>query len=136
MYCPNCSADLAGRDIAEGCGNCGAQFGSGSAWKPVASPLGAFRKFAPKNPSEAASAETANPTHPLLEVLFRLFLGIVIWIAVGALALLSAVPYGGGIESLIVVWQFATLLLPAWALWPLGRLFSRKKIQAKPSEES
>ena len=118
MYCPNCSADLAGRDSTENCWKCDAHFGKGSAWKPVPSPV------------------EDEPIGPFLAVLLRVVMGGVLWSAIAALALLSAVPYGGGSQALFSVWLLATLALPIRALWPLHRLFPGKKVQPEPSEES
>lgn len=44
MYCPNCSADLTGRDNAI-CWNCRADFTSEDGWKPTDRPQGEFRKI-------------------------------------------------------------------------------------------
>jgi hypothetical protein len=38
MFCPNCSTQLVPAEVSS-CAKCGALFGAGSAWRPVATPL-------------------------------------------------------------------------------------------------
>ena len=64
-FCPNCSAKLASEAVSE-CWNCKASFSSPSAWRPVASSPGEFRKFTnavgSKTPSDAADQTEVRST--------------------------------------------------------------------------
>ena len=127
MFCPNCSAEINGLEHSESCWNCGASFEEGSAWEPTEVPVGEFRKFASKQKKETVSVVASGPMNPFLEVVLRLFLGGMVWVVVGVLAALSALPYGGGNGVLITLVVLSPLGILAWVLFPLHRLF-------KPSE--
>jgi hypothetical protein len=97
-FCPNCSAKLASEDAAA-CWNCEASFSATSAWHPVASPPGEFRRFkrlvAPKKPP---AAERGSPVHR--SKARRVVEGV-------ALAILGI--FGAGVALLI--WLFLNLCL-------------------------
>ena len=65
----------------------------------------------------------SGPMNPFLEVVLRLFLGGMVWVVLGVLAALSALPYGGGNGVFITLFVLSPLGLLAWALFPLHRLF-------------
>ena len=125
MFCPNCSAEINGLEHSESCWNCGASFEEGSAWEPTEVPVGEFRKFASKQKKETVSVVASGPMNPFLEVVLRLFLGSMAWGVLGMLAALSALPYGGGNGNgvFVTVFVLSPLVLLAWALFPLHRLF-------------
>jgi hypothetical protein len=45
LYCPNCNAELEGREVIRDCWNCGATFGVESSWHPTLLPDGPLRPF-------------------------------------------------------------------------------------------
>ncbi len=107
-FCPVCSAELRDSNPSE-CWNCGADFSSPKAWKPLAKPTGTFH-------ASEADADAQEQGSRVGAFLVRLILGFLLWCALGVLALGSAVPYGGGSSVLLGLWFLSTLVLPLWAL--------------------
>ena len=126
-FCPNCSAELS--TDAQACWNCRADFGSGSAWQPTENPLGTFRSFSPVR-------KRKTEWHPVFDFLFRTVGAVLAWFALGVIALLSAIPYGGGSKELFAMWWLSVPILLVWAAMPLGRLFTRgqSKVAAPPDD--
>lgn len=48
--------------------------------------------------------------------LLRAVLAALVWVVLGALALASAIPYGGGEKTLIALWTLSTFALPVWVI--------------------
>ena len=95
-----------------------------SAWQPVPQPPGEFRKYQqPSNPERYPEKEV----HPVGKVIARLMMGSIGWLMLGGLALLSAIPYGGGSKPLFDLWHLSGIALIVWALMPLTRLFKSKR---------
>lgn len=70
--------------------------------------------------------------HKILKFIFRLFVGAIIWVGMGILALLSALPYGGGSKGLMAIWLFSTI---AVLIWAIAAFFSEAEIKNASDEE-
>ena len=102
------------------CQSCGKKYPHGSTTCNWCEPGGISVASSPletQKPEATSSRSLPLPeTSGVLSFLSRLFLGAFIWIAIGALAILSALPYGGGNTGLIGLFFLATLVLPIWAI--------------------
>ena len=106
LFCPVCSAEVKPSPVRD-CWNCGADLCSPLAWRPVDSPPGKYSK-------RSAVAEPSSQSRwPVF--LGRVAIGFVVWCVLGLLAMLSAVPYGGG-GAFVAVWVLGTIFIPLWAL--------------------
>jgi len=65
-------------------------------------------------------------------MLLRMLIGVVIWSALGALALLSAIPYGGGSPLLMLLLVVSVPVVAAWMLWPMERAIREFNSRHKP----
>lgn len=63
--------------------------------------------------------------HPITITALRLLAATIVWLILLGLAVLSAIPYGGGSIFVILAIGSPPILLLA-ALWPLGRLIPEK----------
>lgn len=86
-------------------------------------PVGEFRQFSSRQKNNLETVAASGPMNPFLQVLLRLLLGSIVWVVLGVLVILSALPYGGGNGDLLRLFAFSPLGLLAWALFPLRRLF-------------
>lgn len=48
--------------------------------------------------------------------LIRAVVAVFVWVLMGALALASAIPYGGGDKTLITLWTLSSFALPVWVI--------------------
>jgi hypothetical protein len=113
-FCPVCNADL-GTPTPCNCANCGADFASNLAWKPLVRPRGKFRPM-----SGAHDLPRRSLGDRALTFLVRLALGVVIWSALAFLAAVSIAPYGRGSALLFFLLFLATIALPLWTLAALA----------------
>lgn len=125
-YCPNCSAPLETPDELLACWNCEADFGPGSAWRPADTPTGHFRVFRKRRPRlDFGTYDDDNP-HPVLSVILR-SLGRAVLVVVPGSFVLAYLPPGAQAGPWRVSLLVAALVLSAWALLPLRRLFKRRR---------
>lgn len=112
--CPQCDRPV--ELNAERCGSCLAVFNTNRGWRPL-----------PENTNEAVELKRLYPdAAPTLGgivgmVVARLFLAFLAVAGFWVLAVLSAIPYGGGNRDLIAFTATFTLFMFAWALLPLVR---------------
>lgn len=59
-----------------------------------------------------------------LDPVARLLVAFVLWVGLGLLTMLSAIPYGGGNKLMAGIWQMVTLALLVWVI--LGFIRERK----------
>lgn len=124
-FCPNCSAELKVAERYPPCWNCEATFTGEGSWKPLSEPKGAFRPF-PKREGQGPRLPSSE-SHPLVSVFLRLIVACLGSAALLVLAALSAMPYGGGSQTLFSLWGGGSIVLLIWAFLPLGRLGSQEK---------
>lgn len=132
LHCPNCAAELDKTDTAA-CWNCEASFEGESSFRPLAQPNGPFRPF-PRRASQPIQkdARAVGPMNPFAATLLRAVLAAVVWLVLGAIAVLSVLPYGGTSVWVTLFGILSIAILP-WTLAPLLGLFARRP---KPSEEA
>jgi len=124
-FCPRCRCELAAGAAASGCNSCHALFGEGSSWGPVTNDRG---EWTPRPSS--SSTDSPSVAYALFQLVGRLLLGGLGWLAIAALLLFSAVPYGGGNKELFGFLWLAAIVVPAWALIPLLRALCQMRDRA------
>lgn len=115
-YCPSCRKELPSGAATAECPLCRADFGENAAWGPVQNDQGSW------SPRLTSGDDYPSLAYALFQVLWRLILGAFAWLALGALVMVSAIPYGGGSKGLIILLQLATVCIPIWAAIPLARV--------------
>jgi len=71
----------------------------------------------------------------VLSFISRLLFAIFVWVAIGGLAILSAVPYGGGSKFLLKVWGIFTIALPIWVILGLFKEDSNPVVGSESSPD-
>jgi len=126
-YCPSCRSSLPEGEPSIACPACNADFGPNAAWGPVTNNKGRW------TPREREGDNRPSLVFAIFQCIARLFIGGLAWVAVLALLILSAVPYGGGSKDLFSLLQFTTVVVIVWAAIPVAEALyqtvfgSRKK---------
>jgi hypothetical protein len=101
-HCSNCYFLLDEGKNATRCTWCKADADKSFGWSPV----------------KEVAALNALPGAAAIQAIFRMLVGTFAWVVLVALAIFSAVPYGGGSKPLFALALIATVCIPLWALWP------------------
>jgi hypothetical protein len=121
-YCPNCHYELRDGDNSTRCTWCNADSLKSPGWLPVTE----------KSTAQVTATEPLTLPEVLFSVIFRLTGGALVWVLLAALAISSAIPYGGGSAGLFQLAFAATFFIPLWAIWPVAKyifiLFKKKNI--------
>jgi len=117
-YCPSCRAPLPDGTATARCPECAADFGPIAAWGPVTNNKG---KWTPRIDPAAEERDKRSIAYGVAALIGR---GVIVffgWVAVLALAFLSAGPYGGGSRGLLQLTQIVPIAGAVWAALPLLR---------------
>lgn len=137
-FCPHCRIALPNGEQTSECPSCKADFGPSASWGPVTNNKG---KWVPRPRMEQKDEPSISYALGLLFI--RLILGALGLLVVTVVALLSAMPYGGGNRDLFVLGWTVLVVVPFWAAAPLVttlfRLFtsyleSRRARQARQGQ--
>ncbi len=69
-----------------------------------------------KSEHQASHSKLAAPVAVAFRVVARAAIAFVVWVVLGALMFLSALPYGGGSKLLTFLFTVATFVLPIWVI--------------------
>ena len=114
-YCPSCRIKVPDGESALACSGCDADFGPNAAWGPVQNDKGKW------SPRKSEGDDRPSIGYAIFQFIFRLFIGGLVWVVMLALAILSAVPYGGGSKGLFALLQVTTTVVLVWAVFPVAK---------------